>query len=515
MRIFIASILVLVITSVMAVAGNTKHVKTEELLELGKKIYIRNCSFCHGINGGGDGPVAKFLNPRPRNFRSNVFKFRTTTSGSLPTDEDLFKTISRGIPGTAMQSFDSATNRRGLTENQRWAVIYHIQTMSDDPDYNLWVFDDEYAASDDPDDRADYRYNKVVDIKSPPPSTRETITKGKEVYKKAQCHTCHGVAGRGNGPSASKLKDEWKLPILPRDLTKGWRYKGGNEVADIFTRFTTGMNGTPMPSYSSSIGEEDRFALAHYVKSLQESVTKKRVLTALRVSEKLPTDPADLLWSGVEGIDIRLTGNVITKPRWQNITIDLVRIKAVFTDDEIAFRLEWNDRFQNREDTMALQFPVKQSAGEEKPHFLNGDENHPVNLWIWRADKDLVAELNATGYKNPFITQQVESQNVTGDASFIDGVWSVVMKRSLVTDDRNDTQFNTGGFIPLALNGWDGANGDTGTMKSISSWYLLRLEKPAPLKAFGIAALAVLLVIALEVYLTRRWRRDVTIQDRA
>ena len=70
--------------------------------------------------GDGEGPAAKFLDPRPRDFTLGTFKFRTTQSGELPTNEDLFRTVSRGLPGTAMQAFDNDLIKNGLTEGDRW-----------------------------------------------------------------------------------------------------------------------------------------------------------------------------------------------------------------------------------------------------------------------------------------------------------------------------------------------------------------------------------------------------------
>ena len=53
-----------------------------------------------------------------------------------------------------------------------------------------------------------------------------------------------------------------------------------------------------------------------------------------------------------------------------------------------------------------------------------------------------------------------------------------MMKRKLLTDDRGDVQFNKGQFIPLALNAWDGSNGEHGRVMSLSSWYNVLLEAP-------------------------------------
>src|SRR5262245_47328338 len=60
----------------------------------GKEVYKTNCIQCHGSEGKGDGYGAPFLVPPPRDFTAGAYKFRTTASGQLPTDDDLFRTIS-------------------------------------------------------------------------------------------------------------------------------------------------------------------------------------------------------------------------------------------------------------------------------------------------------------------------------------------------------------------------------------------------------------------------------------
>ena len=68
--------------------GNAKH---------GKALYQRYCIFCHGPEGDGNGQSAPYLDPKPRDFTKATFKCRSTPSGSLPLDADLYDTITRGI----------------------------------------------------------------------------------------------------------------------------------------------------------------------------------------------------------------------------------------------------------------------------------------------------------------------------------------------------------------------------------------------------------------------------------
>ena len=76
----------------------------------GERIYQSNCSGCHGMSGRGNGPASKVLNPLPRNFTDGKYLFRTTPSGSLPTDENIHKTIRNGVIRTSMPSWEGILN---------------------------------------------------------------------------------------------------------------------------------------------------------------------------------------------------------------------------------------------------------------------------------------------------------------------------------------------------------------------------------------------------------------------
>ena len=95
-----------------------------DLLALGRGVYDSRCMGCHGKNGDGNGPAATFLSPRPRNFALGIFKFRTTPSGSVPTDGDLYRTVTRGVRGTAMPTWHE------LPDKERLAVVAFIKTFS-------------------------------------------------------------------------------------------------------------------------------------------------------------------------------------------------------------------------------------------------------------------------------------------------------------------------------------------------------------------------------------------------
>ncbi len=507
---------------------------TPELVEQGKEIYFRRCSFCHGLLGDGNGPAADYLDPRPRDFTLGTFKFRTTQSGELPTDEDLFRTVSRGLSGTGMQAFDGDLIKSGLSEQERWAVIYYIKT------FVLEFEDPEF----DP-------YKSVIEIpKDMPPFSEALVAKGKEVFEKAKCWECHGKTGRGNGQEAFDRTDDWGFPIRIRNVTHPWKIKAGDEPIDIFTRFSTGINGTPMPSFIEGIPEaSDRWALANFIKSLQHQLTSHRVLKALPVEGPLPDGPDSEVWARAEMMDIRLTGQVVAAPRWQNPSVELVITQAVYNDEEIAFLLQWDDPFKDVthdeeaefdpaeigkvgaynsyinpnetitrqlktfRDSIAMQFPVKLLTGTKRPHFFRGDSSNPVNLWIWKSEladqgESAVEEANARGWKQPPRIQDEDQQQVVTAAVWNDGRWSVVMKRKLLTDDRGDVQFKKGKFIPMALNVWDGSNGEHGRVMSLSTWYNVLLEAPTPITVYIYTLLTILVVGALGLWMVKKVRGE-------
>lgn len=508
--------------------AKSKPQQTPELAQKGKSIYFRRCSFCHGLLGDGNGPAAYQMIPRPRDFTKGLFKFRTTQSGELPTDEDIFRTISRGIPGTAMQTFSSDRIKSGLSEDERWAVIFYIKTFYDG-------FADPQA---DP-------YKQVVKMSSKIASSADSIEKGKKIFKEMKCWECHGESGRGNGPNAPKLKDKFrKDPILPFDLTKGWRYKAGNEPQDIYMRFNTGLNGTPMPSFTDSLNDEERWHLANFVVSLQKKEVKSEtVLKAGHINGELPLDPESDAWNGVEGIDVRLAGQVIAHPRWENPSVDIVTMKAIYNDSEIAFMMEWGDRFEdtvhnqeleykapkeyngyvswediprkpgNFRDSIAVQFPATPAEGAKKPHFFRGDSGNAVKLWVWKSDqqgevKGPVEEALARGFSQPLKFEEPHEQQAVGKGVWKEGKWRVVMKRALATSGKNDVQFVKGRFIPFSLNVWDGSNGEHGLIMSLSTWHYVYLESSTPAKIYLYTFLGIVLSGLGEFWLVRKNRRD-------
>ncbi len=234
-------------------ASQVSMPRSEEWVAYGKQVYERRCIGCHGVKGDGNGPAAAFMpTDRPRNFALGVFKFRLTPSGSLPDDGDLLRTITRGVRGTSMPSWHE------LQHKDTMAVIQYIK-------YEL--------SADRSDAKKPYLYfveeppKAPIYIGTPPVATTAMLARGKEVWQSAKCWECHGQGGTGDGEKAAGLKDDLKFPIPPANLTTG-QFKSGPTAKDIFRTMSTGLSGTPMPSFSDSISEADRWALSYFVLAL-------------------------------------------------------------------------------------------------------------------------------------------------------------------------------------------------------------------------------------------------------
>jgi mono/diheme cytochrome c family protein len=208
----------------------------------GKQLYEANCIQCHGVQGKGDGYGAPFLVPPPRDFTGGQFKFRTTAGGQLPTDEDLFRTISRGANGTGMPPWKYLLN-----DEERWALVEYVKT-----------FEPRFATA---------GALKPMPLPDAPGRSR-SADRGREVYAKMQCAKCHGEDGRGVGPSSNAMVDAKDRHVNARDFTQPGSFRTGWTEREIIRTLETGMNGVPMPSYSGVMSKQEEYDLVAYIMSV-------------------------------------------------------------------------------------------------------------------------------------------------------------------------------------------------------------------------------------------------------
>ena len=245
-------------------------------LEGGREQYDKHCTGCHGAAGDGAGPAVPHLNPRPRNFRKGVFKFTSTESGRRPARADIFGTITRGLAGSSMPEF------RLYSEEIRWDLVEYVRYLAIRGEFEQLALDLAWEEEELPD--FDEVYEIVSDrwsersTRSVYPAIAETendaesVARGRALFLDetgANCASCHGEGGAGDGPAATDTLDDWGYPIRPRDLRTG-TYRAGSAPADLYRSISTGINGTPMPAYGGAIEPEAMWDLVHFVQSLSQ-----------------------------------------------------------------------------------------------------------------------------------------------------------------------------------------------------------------------------------------------------
>src|ERR1035437_2682698 len=183
---------------------------SQEVLAQGMTMFHVSCASCHGADGTGNGPIAAYLISKPRNLTRGIYMNRSTASGELPTDYDLYRTITTGLHNTAMPAF------RQMAPGDRWAIVQYIKTFSarfnDTTEYPLDVL------------------NVGTEILPSP----QSLATGRTLYLQMQCATCHGLRGQGDGPAAATLTDDFANRIWPTDLTNASAFKFGRRNLDIF-----------------------------------------------------------------------------------------------------------------------------------------------------------------------------------------------------------------------------------------------------------------------------------------
>src|SRR5436853_5493655 len=251
----------------------------------GKVVYVKWCAGCHGDGGAGDGPAPSHMLPRPRDFTGAIYKIRTTASGQLPTDQDVLRSIDEGLPATAMPAWKDR-----LSERERRDVLAYLKTFS--------AFFQDTS-----------QHIVPLTFSKEPGGARsaEALKVGRQFYDSIGCWKCHGKAGRGDGPSAPTLKTDPGEPIFAADLHQSWRFRGGAGTADIYRRLRTGLDGTPMPSFSDLIDQkfltdEQLWRVAQYVRSRSPGRPPggRDVIHAPRILGGLPRSPDDSAWARAE-----------------------------------------------------------------------------------------------------------------------------------------------------------------------------------------------------------------------
>jgi len=500
-----------------SVRAQSPDIGTEAQRESGKTLYLKYCAQCHGEKGDGEGYATLHLSPRPRNFTTGKFKVRTTASGALPTHQDLVNIIKRGMPYTSMPAWPD------FSDQEVSDLAYFIKTFSAD-------FSNAESVP------------QPIELPSAPSATNESIELGKKLYVDTGCVKCHGNIGRADGPSATTLVDDFGYPIRPSNLSHSWTFRGGSSREDIFRTMSTGLNGTPMPSFADSLTPEQRWAITDFIVSL--SGTDGPGYTNLVVA-KHALDPIDLTkgaasFASAPVARFPIIGQIMEPGRAFHPAATNVTVQTIYDADSIAFLVRWHDMIADKtatngpslpvppeeeeekpaaapageaaldpfadpaaaatvapsefSDAVAIQIPSQVPAGARKPYFIFGDPQNSVDLWFFDLARS--EPLQFTGRGSADIAPN-DTGDVTGVASYDEGEWSVIFKRPLRATA--GAAFSQGQFLPIAFSVWDGFSRERGNRRGLTPWYYVYLEPEVVPSAVGPMIRTALVILFIEL----------------
>ena len=512
----------------------------------GKQLYARYCSQCHGEKGDGEGYATPHLSPRPRNFTTGKFKVRTTPNGALPTHQDLVNIIRRGMPYTSMPAWPN------LSDQQVSELAYFIKTFSPD-----------FADSG--------KVPKPVELPGAPSASSETVAQGKKLYEETGCSRCHGALGRGDGPSAPTLKDDYGRPIRAADLAQSWTFRGGSSREDIFRTMSTGFNGTPMPAFVDGVTPEQRWAITDFIVSLSGSDGPRytNLVVAKPVRDKIDVSKGAASFSAAPVARFPIIGQIMEPGRAFAPPATSVTVQAIYDAESIALLVRWHDRTAEKtgqngpalpvppeEEVISAPAAAEPAAGEPSANPFGDAEVAPGAQPA--APADPFAETDApaaaasefsdavaiqvpsevpVGARKPYFIlgdsqspvdlwffdlAKAEPLRFTGkgsadvtpnDAGGVTGVASYDQGEWSVIfkgprRPASGAAFAPGAFLPIAFSVWDGFSRERGNRRGLSLWYSLYLEPDNVPSPMGPMITTALVILGIEVAVVGLVRRS-------
>jgi mono/diheme cytochrome c family protein len=514
-----ATVVLILTMGTLALAGTAPS--SRGALALGKQVFMKQCAPCHGTTGAGDGEASWLLYPRPRNFRTGKFRLVSTWDG-VPTDDDLFETITRGIPGSAMPSWGY------LPEATRWALIAYVKSLVQVP----------LVVKPAKDPTSDGRPGTgLIRIPPEPPYDAKAQALAKQRFADG-CASCHGPLGRGDG--VAEQHDEAGLPTHPRDLTMGI-FKGSPDPQSIYRRIVAGMPGSPMPMSDWAYGDE-AWNLVHFIRAMSSDEQRARAemrrftIPVTRVAV-LPDHPDAGAWQRTPRVSLHMM-----PLWWRSDRPETLNVRAMHDGKEITMLLEWDDathdatamRVQDFRDAAAIEL----SGTSDPPFFAMGQKGQFVNIWMWKSERqadmepafqdlekvypnigiDSYPNLLKSPYEqptrhaltldsNPTYVTAWGAGNIVADPTrhsaaedlyaqgfgtlrahppadqavdakgvYEIGSYRVMFRRALKAPGDHAVALQPGTTLPVAFAIWNGAFGDRDGKKSVTIWQDLKLD---------------------------------------
>ena len=547
-----------------ALAGTAPDPIKKDMLEKGKKVYFKRCVWCHGVEGGGDGPSADRLFTRPRNFIQGTFKIRVTDSGELPMDINLINTVKNGLQGSAMPAWGEF-----LAEDEILAVVQFVKSLVQDRE---WDDEDEEVNNVITGVGADLGDSGKGALGDAPWAAtkgpyhlgvpQEHIDAGKELFMKNKCWECHGGEGRGDGNPT--MKDDWGFPIVAANWQQCWNFRGARR--DPYNPFviartiSTGLNGTPMPNFREQLTGTERWQVAAFVNSLCprkkiDPLTNKpipdfliqSVYTEGKVVEKIndpswysPDTDYRIVPLAEELVDnpmkhhIAMAGQITRGKRNFDPKADNLWVSSRWSaeDQAVYYLVEYDLRFMSEDpefpDAVAIQWPAKLQDlfGAEKPYFIFGDSKKPVDVWkasFMAKDYGATNAPNDKGYQLDVSVKEtvgngfdaIAEKDSEGTVEVVDSIFhqgrvKIMFKRSLKTEGEFDVQIPTEQFIPVSFMQWAGRDKEHDEHMAISTWYYTILKPALPDSLYYMPPIIATIFICFQgwlVWMTKRTRK--------
>ncbi len=475
--------------------------------------------------------------PRPRDFTTGKFKIRTTPNGALPSHQDLVNIIRRGMPYTSMPAWPT------LSDQEVSDLAHFLTTFS--PDFS------------NPEN-----VPKPVPLPSAPAGTKESIELGKKLYEETGCVKCHGTLGRGDGPSAPTLKDDWGHPIRPADLAQSWTFRGGSSREDIFRTMSTGFNGTPMPSFLEALQPEQRWAITDFIVSLSGSNGPgySNLVVAKHVQDPIDLAKGTASFESARVARFPIIGQIMEPGRAFHPPATSVTVQAIYDAESIAFLVRWHDMSAEKSGKNGPSLPVPPEEEEEPATAAGagasagskgsvfGEEEVAPTPAGQAQDPFAEAEAAPAGQPSEFsdaVSIQIPSQVLTGarkpyfifgDAQNSVDLWFFDLARpaplqftgrgsgDIAPNDTGDltgvasydqgewsvifkrprratsgAPFSPGEFMPVAFSVWDGFSRERGNRRGLTAWYSLYVEPEVVPSAVGPMVRTALLILAIEL----------------
>jgi hypothetical protein len=302
---------------------------------------------------------------------------------------------------------------------------------------------------------------------------------------------------------------------------------------------STGLNGTPMPSFLDSLTPEQRWAITDFIVSLSggNGPGYTNLVIAKPVQEKIDLAKGTASFASAPVARFPIIGQIMEPGREFHPSATNVVAQAIYDSESIAVLVRWHDMTADKTgktepslpvlveeeaaapaaaapagekdpfgeetpaapvsefpDAVSIQIPAEAPTGARKPYFIFGDTDTPVDLWFF--DLARPDPLQFTGRGSASLAPK-EGGDLTGVANYDQGEWSVIFKRPLKPG--SGAAFTPGEFMPVAFSVWDGLARERGNKRGLTLWYSLYVEPQNVPSAIGPMIRTALIILALEL----------------